>query len=660
MRTIRHPRVGHAVFALCALAFVACGPAPQTTDGGVPGSIARLRVLHLSPNAPAIDAYLNGQTRVVSGVAFSAGSNPTEVTAGRSDFQVTASGSPATSAVATLSKVLLEADRDYTAFAFGKLAAIQVNAVEDTTQGLASNNVRVRVTHAADGVGPVNVYQVPATGAVAPVVENLRYGTSAPTVDLPPEAFVVGLDVNADKTPDLLFEIPALPKGTVVNVFAVLDEVGAPFLLAQLGGSTTVRINSKLAQLRVLHLSPNAPAVKAFVDGAVPSTFPELTFTRSTPFTSVSAGLHRLDVSADGTAAGAVLKVPSAQLQADKKYTAVAIGNLPSLSALLIENGPAGLAAGNIRIKAIHAAPGVGAVNVFSLPADGVAQPPLLSNVKFGDVSDALDLPAAAYTLGVDVNNDANPDLYFELPSLPAATVANVYVTADATGAVFALAQLDDATTVRIDRATSKLRVVHLSRNAPNVDVYANGTKVVTSLAYAATTMTLTVPSGAYDLAVTATGANISTAVIKTAGTRLLPGKAYSVVAYADLPNIAAAVLEDELTGINAATDIRLKIIHVAPTVTRGDVYSVKPAGNTLLVPNIGFGESKKTPDLASSSYKVGFDAESNGTIDIAFNLPVLAPGSFANVFVATDAANQVYLLVQTTGAGAIRVNPAL
>ena len=44
-------------------------------------------------------------------------------------------------------------------------------------------------------------------------------------------------------------------------------------------------------------------------------------------------------------------------------------------------------------------------------------------------------------------------------------------------------------------------------------------------------------------------------------------------------------------------------------------------------------------------------------TIDIAFNLPVLAPGSFANVFVATDAANQVFLLVQTTGAGAIRVN---
>jgi hypothetical protein len=279
--------------------------------------------------------------------------------------------------------------------------------------------------------------------------------------------------------------------------------------------------------------------------------------------------------------------------------------------------------------------------------------------VKFGDVSAPLDLPAAAYTLGIDVNNDNNPDVYFELPALAAGTLANVYVTQDSTGAVFALAQLEGSTTARVDASTSKLRVVHLSRNAPPVDVYANGAKVVTNLVYASTTGTLTVPSGAYDLAVSPTGTSASSAVIKTMGTRLLPGKAYTVVAYADLPNITAEVLEDDLTGINAATDIRLRIIHVAPTVTRGDVYAVKPTGNTLLVANIGFGESKKTPDLASNSYKVGFDAEANGTIDIAFNLPVLAPGSFANIFVATDAANQVYLLVQTTAAGALRVNPA-
>src|SRR5439155_24300036 len=162
---------------------------------------------------------------------------------------------------------------------------------------------------------------------------------------------------------------------------------------------------------------------------------------------------------------------------------------------------------------------------------------------------------------------DGSPDLWFWLPGLAGGTVANVYVTQDAAGTVFALAQLDDTATARIDKATSKLRVIHLSRNAPSVDVYANGTKVVTALAYAQSTASLEVGSGSYDLAVTATGASISNAVINARGVKLLPGKAYTVAAYADLANITAEVLEDDLGGINAATDIRLNVIHVAPNV---------------------------------------------------------------------------------------------
>jgi len=45
----------------------------------------------------------------------------------------------------------------------------------------------------------------------------------------------------------------------------------------------------------VLHLSPNAPAVKAFVDGTQPAGWPQLSFTQSTGFASVAAGAHRLD-----------------------------------------------------------------------------------------------------------------------------------------------------------------------------------------------------------------------------------------------------------------------------------------------------------------------------------------------------------------------------
>ncbi len=639
------------------ISLAGCGDGTMTDPGqqmNPPGDTAKLRVLHLSPDAPAVDAYANGTLKAVTNLSFPSGTDVIKAPVGTVDLQVTPTGKPVSDKVIELKGVTLEKDKDYTVYAFGKLASLQLNALENDTKSLATNNVRVRVVHAADGVGTVNVFQVPATGAPVPIAENLRYGTAAAPADLPAEAFTVGLDVNGDRTPDLSFAIPALPKGIVVNVFAVLDASGSPFLFAQLAGAATARIDPEQAQLRVLHLSPSAPGVKAFVDGQAPASWQQISFTQATPFATFSAGAHKLDV---GTSASMpALTASDLRFTGGAKYTAVAIGNVGSLKALFFENGAAGLASDKIRIRAIHAAPAVGTVDLFTLGANGVPQS-LLADVPYSAVSDALDLAPGAYTLGVDTNNDANPELWFELPSLPGGTVANVYVTQDSTGTVFALAQLQDGPTVRIDKATSKLRVIHMSRNAPSVDVYANTTKVVTNLAYATSSSSLTVASGAYDIAVTATGANISTAVIHARGVKLLPGKAYTIAAYADLANITAAVLEDDLNGINPTTDIRLNVIHVAPTVTRGDLYAVRAAGNLLLAPDIGFGESARIPDLASSSYRVGFDAEANGTIDIAFNLPVLAPGSFANVFVATDPMGVVYLLVQTMNAGCIRVN---
>ena len=575
------------VALICAaLALSGCGDG-MTGEPMPAGPTATVRVLHLSPDAPAVDAYVNRELKAVTGISFPSGTAVLKVPVGTASLQVTASGKPASQAVVELPALELAEGKDYTVYAFGKLAGLQLNALENDRTSLATNNVRVRVVHAADGVGTVNVFQLPATGSPVPIAENLRYGTAAAAVDLPPEAFTVGLDADGDRTPDLSFAVPALPKGTVVNVFAVLDASGAPFLFAQLQGATTARIDPELAQLRVLHLSPNAPSVDAFVDGARPMGWQQLSFTQATPYAPVGAGTHRLDVGASASAP--VLTAPGLQLAGGRKYTAVAIGNASSLTALFFDDGASELAAGNIRLRAIHAAPSVGTVDLFTLGSNG-APAPLLADVPYGQVSSPLDVPAGAYTVGVDTTNDGNPELWFELPALAAGAVANVYVTQDSTGAVFALAQLAEGPTVRVDKATSKVRVMHLSRNAPNVDVYANGAKVVTNLAYAAGTPTLTVPSGAYDFAVTATGASISSAVINARGVKLLPGKAYTVAAYADLANITAAVLEDDMAGINSATDIRLNVIHVAPTVTRGDLYAVLATGKLRLAPDIGFG----------------------------------------------------------------------
>lgn len=641
---------------LTCLFVYSCGPLPSMEDGGTdikpPTPIARVRALHLSPDAPAVDVFIGAATTpAITGLTFGNGTAVAGVPAGRTSFRV---------ASATLNDVLLEQDRDYTAFAFGKLNNLQLNALENDTRGLSSNNVRVRVIHAADGVGTVNVFQIPATGAPLSLAPNLRYGTPAATVDIPSEPITVGLDVDNDQSPDLSFDVPALPRGLFVNVFAVLDAQGNPFLLAQLSGSDTAKLMPVMSQLRVLHLSPDAPGVDAYVDGTIPAGYQKITFGNATAFTALGAGNHRLDVTAT-TLSSPALVVPQISLRGGKRYTAVALDRVARLSGIVIEDAaaPSGQF---IAVRAVHAAPSVGTVDLFALQADG-SFAKVADDVNFSNVTPPLQLASdTRHTIGVDVNADANPDLWFEVPGLPAGSVANVFVTQNAMNEVFMLALLGDGTAVRIDPATSSIRVVHLSRNAPNVDVFANGARAVTNLAYGSTTAALEVKSGRYTFALTTVGAAPSAAVVTSPNVTLLPGKAYTAYAYGDLSNttrpLTIGLIEDDASGLNSNTDIRLRITHAATTVTRGDVFSVRPTGNTRLITDIGFGETVAKLDLASNSYTVGFDAEANGTIDIAFDLPVLAPGSFANVFVATDAQGAVYLLVQTTGAGAIRVNP--
>lgn len=67
----------------------------------------------------------------------------------------------------------------------------------------------------------------------------------------------------------------------------------------------------------------------------------------------------------------------------------------------------------------------------------------LLENVPFAGKA-TLDLPAGAYRVGIDVNNDASPDVTFSLPNLPADLFVNLFAVSDAEDTVWLAAQLPD------------------------------------------------------------------------------------------------------------------------------------------------------------------------------------------------------------------------
>jgi hypothetical protein len=347
----------------------------------------------------------------------------------------------------------LSGGSSYTAVAFDELASIQGLTLEDDYEALDASDIRVRAIHVASAVGQVDIWNVPNQGSPTLLYENVDFGVAGGYTDLTAGAYTLGFDVDDDASPDLLFDLPALAGGTVANVFAVSDATDV-FLLAQLGDGTVARVDPRNGpepgMLRCIHLSATAPAVDVFVDSTTPALIENLTFENSSNYLNVEPGTYTLNVAPAGSGPGAsVLDIPGVSIVAGVSYTAVAFDELASIQAMLLEDDYENLTQGEIRVRAIHTAPAVGQVDIWNIPDQG--NPTLLyEDVDFGVAGPYLDLPAGAYTLGFDVDNDTTPDLAFVLPSLDAGTVANVFAVSDAMGP-YLVVQFADSTTALVN-----------------------------------------------------------------------------------------------------------------------------------------------------------------------------------------------------------------
>jgi hypothetical protein len=233
-------RLGLAL-ATIAVAAVGCGDDESPT---APVSQTSLRVIHLSPDAPLVDVYLNRQaTPAVSALGFGSGTAYLATAPGTYDVDVAPAGTSIAQSVLSVNGLGLEAGAYYTAVAFDRVASIDPLALADDFSNLASGNIRVRAIHTAAAVGQVDIWNIPATGAPAPLYENVDFGVAGGYLDLPAGAYTLGFDVDDDANPDVVFRLPALPAGTVANVFAVSDADDNVYLMAQLQDSQLVLVD---------------------------------------------------------------------------------------------------------------------------------------------------------------------------------------------------------------------------------------------------------------------------------------------------------------------------------------------------------------------------------------------------------------------------------
>jgi len=153
------------------------------------------------------------------------------------------------------------------------------------------------------------------------------------------------------------------------------------------------------ARVRVVHASPDAPAVDVLVDGA--EVLSDVPFRAASDYLDVAAGTRNLKVNAAGT--GTSVIDADVTLVDRTGYTVIASGLVAEIAAIVLEDDASAPAAGTVRIRAIHGAPSAPAVDIYvTAPgADLASATPVLTDVAFGDAADYMDAPAGEYQVRV-------------------------------------------------------------------------------------------------------------------------------------------------------------------------------------------------------------------------------------------------------------------
>jgi len=636
-----------AVLAL-SVGSAACGDDDDDNGTNPPEQTAQVRAIHASPDAPAVDIYVEGSsTPIAANVAYGAATGYVTVPAGTYNIQLRPAGfDSSTDPIYETGNVSLGADAVLTAVAAGLLNsadAADAFRIIPQFEGFAtpgSGNAIVRILHAGSDAPTVDL-DVGADGSNE-ITDLARFAdTGAAGVDLPGGSpLTIGVVVDGQTV--TTFTTPALSAGTEYFIIATglvaqedIEADDAFVLLAvdEDGTAAFIRQNGPdagSAMLRAVHASPDAPTVDVYAEGIAVPLISALAYGDASLYFPVPAGTYNIQLREHpSTEADPVaFETGPIDVAANQKITAVASGFLASLDEAdkfrilpLVEDFGAPQSA---LVRIVHAGPDAPSVDI-DVGDDGVVDYPDLA--RFADTGAAgIALPSGeALQVGIRV---AGGDRVTAFTTPPLPDGEEIFVIA--TGTLTSPARADDGFSLLAVASTGSLGFIkqnpvvyalHGSPDAPAVDIYAGESLLVENLAFGELSGTVQVPPGAYtlDFYVTGTGTGSPTESFDTPD--LMAGGAYLAVAAGELEQErdeeAFTLLAFE--ELFEATDLsRIRAVHAsgdAPAVNIGLVDEGTGDLNPVLFDGVEFGQA---------SDPMGFEAPIAGlTIGVA-----AAPGT--------------------------------
>ena len=189
------------------------------------------------------------------------------------------------------------------------------------------------------------------------------------------------------------------------------------------------------------------------------------------------------------------------------------------------------------------------------------------------------------------------------------------------------------------DDAGAAVRVVHASPDAPNVDVYVDGSKVLSDVPFRAVSDYLSLEAGTYTVKITAAG---DPETVAFEGDVTVEDADYTVAAVGELSGdtFAPLVLEDAPSA-PAEGKAQVRLVHASPDAPAVDV-TVKGADLTLF-DDVEFGENSDYVEVPAGDYTLevrGATDCDDGDVVATFDVTVeggMAYTAFATGYLTPD-----------------------
>jgi len=405
---VRAPKLLIAVFSACLIGCNSDHYYPYY--GATPtGPQANLQVLAASPDAPPVNVLIDGQLAIPNlDYGQGTGEQSYAATAHTITVQTQTPGAPTT--VIGPTTLDLQANMDYIVAAEGPVASIAPVIFPHQLAIVPQGSTEVQFLHAAPNAPSVAVY---VTAPGADLASSSPLGTFGFQGSLGPSRLASGS-----------YEIRVTPAGTATPVLfdsgsialasgddlviAVLQNTGPGTASIELSEVDAYGNQSLLfdvgtpADVRIIHDSPNAPAISVITNNDVTAPLvPTLSYPDFTAYLSETPGAYSIAITPASNPSD-VLAKQNLQLNAGSVHSVYAIGLLANLNTLITRDDDRRYAT-QAKLRIIQGSPSAGLVDVYlTAPGEAIATAvPVYAAIPFGADTGFVSYAAASYELTI-------------------------------------------------------------------------------------------------------------------------------------------------------------------------------------------------------------------------------------------------------------------